>query len=329
MEEIDSWKKSIDEARRYMEALTKKRSLLVLQSKERFNEYMEVKGNIRVFVRIRPLLGGSSEEKPAKIHLDGASGTLQLQSESFLNVNGLCEKTTEWDFQFDKIFGMKSTQREIFDEICQLVKSALDGYKVAIFAYGQTSAGKTHTMEGPPMHTLTTANFETRAGVIPRAVHLVFQHIKNYSTSGWKYSCTVSFVEVYNESVRDLLQKGKEVDIQVAGHEVNINSSCLPVKDENDVFNALEKASQLRSYGAHALNDRSSRSHSVFQLKINAVGPNNHVQKGLLSLVDLAGSERVDKSRVTGDRLREAQYINRSLSALGDVIQVLLFGYLV
>ncbi|CAD7941318.1 unnamed protein product [Amoebophrya sp. A25] len=317
--EIEEWKAKIEEARAYHAKLTQKRSLLVLRTKERFNEYIEVKGNIRVFVRIRPLL--ENEEKPAKMLCDERSGALEVQGEAFLNVSGCAEQTNTWGFHFDRVFNTDSPQRSVFEEISQLVKSALDGYKVAIFAYGQTGGGKTYTMEGPPINTLTASNFEQKAGVIPRAVHHIFQHIKN--TSGWAFECSVSFVEIYNETVRDLLNKGKEVEIQVAGQEAVVNSSTLVVKDENEVFAALTKANAVRSYASTALNDRSSRSHSVFQLKLEGRGPRNHTLRGLLSLVDLAGSERVEKSKVQGERLKESQFINKSLSALGDVITAL------
>eukprot|EP00392_Amoebophrya_sp_AT5.2_P002715 g2720.t1 len=319
--EIEEWKKKIEEARTYAAKVSQKRSLLVLRTKERFNEYIEVKGNIRVFVRIRPLAEGGNEGKPANIRVDERSGIVQLTSESFLNVSGCTEQTNTWQFHFDRVFNTDSTQKEVFEEISQLVKSALDGYKVAILAYGQTGGGKTYTMEGPPMKQLNASTFEHKAGVLPRAAHHIFQHIKN--TSGWKFECSISYVEIYNENVRDLLNGGKDVDVQIGGQEAVLNCSVVRVASENEVFTVLERAQPHRSFGKTSINERSSRAHSVFQLKIEGRGPRNHTLKGMLSLVDLAGSERVEKSKATGDRMREAQHINKSLSALADVITAL------
>ena len=129
---------------------------------------------------------------------------MQIQSEMFQNVSGMREVQDKWDFSFDRVFGGQTSQRVVFEEISQLVKSALDGYKVAIFAYGQTGGGKTYTMEGPPIHTLTNKqDFELKAGMIPRAVHLIFQHIARANAdAGWVFSVKVSFVEIYNESIR-------------------------------------------------------------------------------------------------------------------------------
>ncbi|CAD7956137.1 unnamed protein product [Amoebophrya sp. A120] len=324
LKEIESWKARIEEAQLYKQKIQQKRSLLVLKTKERFNEYIEVKGNIRVFVRIRPMTPAeeSNKEKAAQMKIDERSGNMELESASFLNVSGCEKQTNKWTFHYDRVFNTDASQKIVFEEISQLVKSALDGYKVAIFAYGQTGSGKTYTMEGPPQQAITEKNFERNAGMIPRAVKHVFQHMRN--TSGWQFECSISFMEIYNENIRDLLNKGKDVSVIMApDHESTTNASTFKVEREEDVRDALQRAHSLRSYASTAINDRSSRSHTVFQLNLHGKGPRNTTLKGLLSLVDLAGSERVEKSKATGDRMKEAQHINKSLSALAGVITAL------
>ncbi|NXK15598.1 CTK2 protein, partial [Herpetotheres cachinnans] len=205
-------------------------------------------------------------------------------------------------------------------------QSALDGYHVCIFAYGQTGSGKTYTMEGPD-----ALDPETR-GMIPRAVRQVFQGAQELAEKGWEYGFTASFLEIYNESLRDLLagrpERGAELEIRrvsSASEELHVpNLRCVPVTSEEEVLGLLQTAAANRSVARTALNDRSSRSHCVFQLHIRGSNPARDLHcASVLSLVDLAGSERLDKSLSRGERLRETQAINTSLSTLGLVIMAL------
>eukprot|EP00061_Rhincodon_typus_P017518 g46238.t1 len=204
--------------------------------------------------------------------------------------------------------------------------SALDGYNVCIFAYGQTGSGKTFTMEGPD--DMTPENM----GMIPRAVDQIFATAEKLKTMGWTYKFTASFLEIYNETLRDLLVTKPEKNVEYEIKRLNNKSEQLHVTNlkyvtvtaEDQVHNLIAIAKANRSVAKTAANDRSSRSHSVFQLMIEGNNSNRDLQcTSTLSLVDLAGSERLDKSHSKGDRLREAQAINTSLSCLGHVIMSL------
>lgn len=172
------------------------------------------------------------------------------------------------DFKFDKVFTPQETQGNVFEEISQLVQSVLDGYNVCIFAYGQTGSGKTFTMEGD-------LSKEERMGVIPRALKQVFKSSQMLEEKGWKYTMKASFLEIYNETIRDLLGSG---DPKIK-HEIKLTSSngqgstndviVTNIKTEivttqEQVTSLLDKACENRAVAATKCNERSSRSHSVF-----------------------------------------------------------------
>eukprot|EP01023_Acetabularia_acetabulum_P046107 TRINITY_DN4714_c0_g2_i2.p1 TRINITY_DN4714_c0_g2~~TRINITY_DN4714_c0_g2_i2.p1 ORF type:complete len:343 (-),score=61.51 TRINITY_DN4714_c0_g2_i2:158-1186(-) len=223
----------------------------------------------------------------------------------------------KYQFQFDKVFQQNSEQAEVFEEISQLVQSALDGYKVCIFAYGQTGSGKTYTMVGT----------EEKPGCIPMAMKQIFKTGTDLGQQGWTFLMQASMVEIYNEEIRDLLGKGpaqgKKHHIT---HDNNGNTSIsevlvLDVSTPEKVEMLMQKAMMQRAVGATACNEFSSRSHMVFTLRIQGKNSSTDQQiRGVLNLVDLAGSERVKESQVQGQRMKETQNINKSLSALGDVI---------
>ncbi|XP_077689288.1 kinesin-like protein KIFC1 isoform X2 [Eretmochelys imbricata] len=232
----------------------------------------------------------------------------------------------KYDFIFDRVFSPACSQEEVFEEIALLVQSALDGYNVCIFAYGQTGSGKTYTMEGPDDMSPETM------GMIPRAVRQVFQGAQELEPKGWQYRFTANFLEIYNESLRDLLvgrpERGAELEIKrvsQSSEELHVpNLRYVPVDSEDEVLKLLQTAKANRSVAKTALNDRSSRSHSLFQLRIEGWNRSRDLHSvSVLSLVDLAGSERLDKSFSKGERLRETQAINTSLSTLGLVIMAL------
>lgn len=213
----------------------------------------------------------------------------------------------QYNFEFDRVFDENSTQAEVFSEIGQLVQSALDGYKVNIMAYGQTGSGKTFTMEGPS----TNPDDELR-GMIPRAVEQIFQHCESLKCKGWNFNLEAMFLEIYNENIVDLLGDVNNIDDEkhVVSHLNNSttvsNVNLVPVERAEDVYPLLTQASKKRSVARTNCNERSSRSHSIFQLKI--IGNNSITELksvGVLNLIDLAGSERVAKSGATGVRLEE------------------------
>ncbi|XP_033646230.1 carboxy-terminal kinesin 2-like isoform X1 [Asterias rubens] len=293
------------------------------------NTIQELKGNIRVFCRVRPLLGKelSDGAEISHIQFDGTENKMISLADNNLNEScaGRSSSGKKFEFSFDRIFEPSTSQQEVFDEISQLVQSALDGYNVCVFAYGQTGSGKTFTMEGPDNPDDDTV------GMIPRAVGQIFQSVQELEKKGWKYTMDASFLEIYNETVRDLLGAGddkKKCEIKMAtskGTDVEVtNSTTVRVTSQSQVHSLLAKASHNRAVGATNCNERSSRSHSVFRLKLTGRNDlTDETCQGTLNLVDLAGSERLSQSGSTGDRLRETKNINKSLSNLGNVIMAL------
>ena len=187
--------------------------------------FQELKGNIRVFCRVRPPLGEEKTDPSVLSHItfnDTDDHDISLvQSSESASSSKIVSKVHP--FTFDKVFKPTSTQNEVFDEISQLVQSALDGYKVCIFAYGQTGSGKTYTMEGPPKC------FENNAelGMIPRAVNQIFVTASSLKEKGWEYTMEASFLEIYNEDIRDLLgnnDSSKKFDIK---HAAATNSTVV------------------------------------------------------------------------------------------------------
>ncbi len=224
-------------------------------------------------------------------------------------------------FQFDRVFDENSDQATTFEDVAPLVKSSVDGYNVCIFAYGQTGSGKTFTMEGP-------AN---NRGVNFRALDELFRTIAQREEE-FDYRVSISVVEIYNEMPRDLLMAPEEYR-QQKKMEIRQNASGVYIPDLTEVTVTdsaqvvdlvFNRAYVNRQVGSTNTNEHSSRSHCL--LFVNVVGIRRaSLEKtiGKLILIDLAGSERIEKSKAEGDRLKEAQHINKSLSALGNVIAAL------
>ncbi|KAK2483985.1 hypothetical protein H9L39_05777 [Fusarium oxysporum f. sp. albedinis] len=283
-----------------------------------FNKYQELKGNIRVMCRVRPALGnGEGEEAKMSFPDDKTSAEIVLAGPEEKSSLGQITRKN-YPFEFDRVFVPGTQNQEIFDEISQLVQSALDGYNVCIFCYGQTGSGKTHTMS-------------SNDGMIPRATHMIYDTITKLKEKSWEYTMEGSFVEVYNEELNDLLtpneRSAKRLEIRhdEARKQTTItNCKSVRLDSPSSVETMLEEAQNNRSVAATKANERSSRSHSIFILKL--IGENSATRErceGTLNLVDLAGSERLKHSQAEGDRMKETQNINKSLSCLGDVIEAL------
>ncbi|PIN88439.1 hypothetical protein AB205_0079560, partial [Aquarana catesbeiana] len=288
------------------------------------NTVQELKGNIRVFCRVRPALQ-SEKALPAGniIFSPNDEKAIVLTKVEESHIGRERSQSVKYDFNFDCVFPPTTGQAPVFEEISLLVQSALDGYPVCIFAYGQTGSGKTYTMEGPDNIS------EETMGMIPRAIQQIFSSAEELKIKGWQYKFTASFLEIYNETIKDLLvnrpDKKHEYEIRkvnTTSNEVYVtNLRYVEVSSVEEVHDLLHAAKTHRSVAKTALNDRSSRSHSVFQLKIEGENKLRDVHtSSVLSLIDLAGSERLDRSLSTGDRLKETQSINTSLSTLGMVI---------
>ncbi|XLR14565.1 hypothetical protein S83_042503 [Arachis hypogaea] len=286
--------------------------------KKLHNTILELKGNIRVFCRVRPLLPDESCSTEGKIF------SYPTSMEACGRGIDLAQNGQKHSFTFDKVFAPEASQEEVFVEISQLVQSALDGYKVCIFAYGQTGSGKTYTMMGRPGH-------PEEKGLIPRSLEQIFQTKQSQQPQGWKYEMQVSMLEIYNETIRDLLSTtrqengtpGKQYTIKhdTSGNTHVSDLTVVDVQSAREVAFLLNQAANSRSVGKTQMNEQSSRSHFVFTLRIYGVNESTEQQvQGVLNLIDLAGSERLSKSGSTGDRLKETQAINKSLSSLSDVI---------
>ncbi|GAB1604435.1 carboxy-terminal kinesin 2-like [Argonauta hians] len=297
------------------------------------NTVLELKGNIRVFCRVRPLLPEEIKNGYKSLNhikfpdIDNKMVALDSLSSGSQNSQNASLSTTSkkrYEFSFDKVFQPDNTQAEVFNEISQLVQSALDGYNVCIFAYGQTGSGKTYTMEGGNIEE------EETMGMIPRAMIQVFETVENLKEKGWKYDLKMSYLEIYNEILNDLLsdKDGEKHEIKMAADKSSTvsvtNLTSVPVTSRSQIYKLLLKASKKRTVGETKLNNRSSRSHSVFTLVLK--GHNELTDEscsGCLNLVDLAGSERLKDSGSEGKRLKETQCINKSLSALRTVFTAL------
>ncbi|KAI5408930.1 variant 2, Kinesin-like protein KIN-14F [Lathyrus oleraceus] len=281
-----------------------------------YNQVQDLKGAIRVYCRVRPFLPGQSNGQSTVDYI-GENGDMMI-------VNPLKQgKDARRVFSFDKVFGTSVTQEQIYADTQPLIRSVLDGYNVCVFAYGQTGSGKTYTMSGPDL------SAEETWGVNYRALRDLFYISKERSDS-IKYEVFVQMIEIYNEQVRDLLVSdgsNRRLDVRNTSQLNGLNvpdAFLVPVTCTRDVLNLMRIGQKNRAVGATALNERSSRSHSVLTVHVRGRElVSNSILRGCLHLVDLAGSERVDKSEAVGERLKEAQHINRSLSALGDVISAL------
>jgi kinesin family protein C1 len=290
------------------------------------NRIQELRGNIRVYVRTRPFLPGDGDNQRSSIDvcLDGES--LSIED----NRNG-----NPHEFKFDKVFPPSAGQDLVFNEISDFVQSALDGYHVCLFSYGQTGSGKTHTMQG-------SGNGAMR-GIIPRAVEQVLSQAKLMQSQKWVFKISASFLEIYNEELKDLLvtmkQGGKPSKAEKLAIKRNREGKSyvdgltqIPI-DTDDSLAGMEQlemlmssAARSRSVASTKMNAHSSRSHSVFMLHLHGYNEDSGASvHGALNLCDLAGSERLDRSGAGSDitRLRETQAINKSLSCLGDVFNAL------
>nr|XP_033513208.1 kinesin-like protein KIN-14P isoform X1 [Nicotiana tomentosiformis]XP_033513209.1 kinesin-like protein KIN-14P isoform X1 [Nicotiana tomentosiformis]XP_033513210.1 kinesin-like protein KIN-14P isoform X1 [Nicotiana tomentosiformis]XP_033513212.1 kinesin-like protein KIN-14P isoform X1 [Nicotiana tomentosiformis] len=291
-------------------------SAVLAENRKLHNEVQELKGNIRVYCRIRPFLRGQ-KEKQSVVEYIGENGELIVVNPSKQGKEG------RRSFKFNKVYSPAATQAEVYTDIQPLIQSVLDGYNVCIFAYGQTGSGKTYTMTGADRAT------EENLGVNYRALNDLFT-ISQMRGSTFTYEITVQMIEIYNEQVRDLLSSDssqKKLGILSASQPNGLavpEASMQPVNRTSDVLDLMDIGLRNRAKGSTALNERSSRSHSVVTIHVRGMDiKSGSSMRSSLNLVDLAGSERVDRSEVTGDRLKEAQHINKSLSALGDVISAL------
>uniref|UniRef100_A0A673XUU7 Kinesin-like protein n=1 Tax=Salmo trutta TaxID=8032 RepID=A0A673XUU7_SALTR len=281
----------------------------------------EVMDNVKVVVRCRPL----NQKERSMGHKQAVSVD---ENRGTITVNKL-ETTHEppKTFTFDTVFGPDSKQLDVYNLTARpIIDSVLEGYNGTIFAYGQTGTGKTFTMEG------VRAVPELR-GIIPNSFAHVFGHIAK-AEGDTRFLVRVSYLEIYNEEVRDLLGKDQMQRLEVKERpDVGVyikDLSGYVVNNADDMDRIMTMGHKNRSVGSTNMNEHSSRSHAIFTITIECsekgVDGDQHVRMGKLHLVDLAGSERQGKTGATGQRLKEATKINLSLSTLGNVISALVDG---
>ncbi|CAI4232922.1 unnamed protein product [Auanema sp. JU1783] len=266
------------------------------------NDVVDLKGQIRVAIRVRPSLTGEDNL---------ISMQYPSQTSIKLDMNG--KPTT---FEYQKVYGPNINQKVIFDDVEELVMSSLHGYNVAIVAYGQTGSGKTYTMIGGDGQ---------QEGLIPRSARSIFSNRSKLSEIGWTFDITASFLEIYVEEVYDLLNNRQKLQLRMNnGTSVVEGAIAKRIESEEDINWILYTAGRSRSVAATKCNIQSSRSHAIFQIKIIAknsiIGSELHSS---LSLVDLAGSERAKESGSdeNKERFREMTCINLGLSSLQKCIR--------
>ncbi|KAJ8297503.1 hypothetical protein KUTeg_024034 [Tegillarca granosa] len=278
--------------------------------------------NVMVCVRCRPINETEKSQGCVTcVTVDEIRGTITVRNPNASH--GEPPKT----FTFDTVFGPNCKQVDVYNQTARpIVECVLDGYNGTIFAYGQTGTGKTFTMEG------VRAIPEMR-GVIPNSFAHVFGHIAK-AEGDTRFLVRVSYLEIYNEEVRDLLGKDQMTRLEVKERpDVGVyvkDLSAFVVYNADDMDRIMTLGNKNRHVGATNMNLHSSRSHAIFTVTIECSekGPDGeqHVRVGKLHLVDLAGSERQAKTGASGQRLKEATKINLSLSTLGNVISALVDG---
>ena len=242
-------------------------------------------------------------------------------------------------FTFDRVFGENSKQKDVYKSVVgPLIDQVMQGYNCTVFAYGQTGTGKTYTMEGLNSSPDIPIEKDQNAGIIPRAIRQLFDELNSLPKSSKgeppEWNVRVSFLEMYNEKIFDLLSGNDDLselslyEDRVRKGTVNIqNLQELQVHDKQEVYKILKRVSEKRHSAATLMNANSSRSHTVFTVTVfitqTSIDGDDTLKIGKLNLVDLAGSENVGKSGAVDKRAREAGQINQSLLTLGRVITCL------
>jgi len=299
--------KELQELKQYFTVKDQELKDSLRQRKLLHNQLEDLRGKIRVFCRVRPM--NQSETKK------GCRSILNICDDFTLN----CE-TKPGDvkpFSYDSVFGPSATQSEVFEDTKRLVQSAVDGFNVCIFAYGQTGSGKTYTIQGE----------RDNPGITPLAIQEIFNILESMNSYTWEVSCFM--VELYMYNLIDLFRpKGNKETLSIRkdmkGMVYVPEALKHTVSSSQELIGRFHEGIASRHTGKTLMNNSSSRSHLIFTILITVT--NNETGQrtvGKLSLVDLAGSERVRKSEATAERLREGQAINKSLTALGDVISAL------
>eukprot|EP00948_MAST-09A_sp_MAST-9A-sp1_P002300 g2300.t1 len=293
---------------------------------KRFAETIQKKDEcVRVVVRVRPISSKEVDDERVVVVTCEQDVNDAHQGQISLKNPKADEREPPKLFTFDCVYGPNSKQIDIYEETAApLVEAVLNGYNGTMFAYGQTGAGKSFTMEGK-------SDVPELRGVIPNSFRHIFNTISNNTDPKVQYLVRASYLEIYNEEIRDLLSNNPKNRLELkenpdTGVYVKDLASFV-VKSVSEIDHVMRAGKKNRSTGATLMNQTSSRSHSIFTIvvEMSEIGDDGkpHFRVGKLNMVDLAGSERQAKTGATGQRLKEATNINMSLSALGNVIYAL------
>uniref|UniRef100_A0A803YNM2 Kinesin family member 1B n=1 Tax=Meleagris gallopavo TaxID=9103 RepID=A0A803YNM2_MELGA len=281
--------------------------------------------SVKVAVRVRPFNSRETSKESKCI--------IQMQGNSTSIINPKNPKEAPKSFSFDYSYWSHTSpedpcfasQSRVYNDIGkEMLLHAFEGYNVCIFAYGQTGAGKSYTMMGKQE--------ESQAGIIPQLCEELFEKINDNSNEEMSYSVEVSYMEIYCERVRDLLNPKNKGNLRVREHPLLgpyvEDLSKLAVTSYTDIADLMDAGNKARTVAATNMNETSSRSHAVFtivftQKKHDAETDLSTEKVSKISLVDLAGSERADSTGAKGTRLKEGANINKSLTTLGKVISAL------
>ncbi|XP_059045924.1 kinesin-like protein Klp61F [Achroia grisella] len=284
--------------------------------------------NIQVFVRLRPL---NQRERDIK-----SLGVVEVVNNREVVVKQSQQTSLTKKFTFDRAFGPHAKQVEIYqDVVSPLIEEVLAGYNCTVFAYGQTGTGKTHTMVGESTGDETNWQSDPLAGIIPRALSQLFDELRISNT---EYTVRVSYLELYNEELFDLLSSSEDnsklriyEDVTRKGSNIVNGLEEITVYNKNEVYKIMAQGQERKKVASTLMNAQSSRSHTVFtivvHMKENSPEGEELVKIGKLNLVDLAGSENISKAGSDNpakkERARECVNINQSLLTLGRVITAL------
>ncbi|XP_030619738.1 kinesin-like protein KIF17 [Delphinapterus leucas] len=276
--------------------------------------------SVKVVVRCRPM-----NQREWELNCQSVVTVDSARGQCFIQNPGAVDQPPK-QFTFDGAYYMDHFTEQIYNEIAYpLVEGVTEGYNSTIFAYGQTGSGKSFTMQGLP-------DPPCQRGIIPRAFEHIFESVQCAEST--KFLVRASYLEIYNEDVRDLLGTDTKQKLELKEHsEKGVYVKGLSMHTVHSVAQCeriMETGWKNRSVGYTLMNKDSSRSHSIFTISIEIYAVDergkDHLRAGKLNLVDLAGSERQSKTGATGERLKEATKINLSLSALGNVISALVDG---
>ncbi|CAH0756808.1 unnamed protein product [Diatraea saccharalis] len=278
--------------------------------------------NVRVVVRVRPMDQREKlEGSPNCVSVDPVNNTVAVTR------NNVTPPEPPRIYAYDAVYDSNTSQMDIYVQTASpIVEEVLRGYNGTIFAYGQTGTGKTYTMAG------ANSAPELR-GIIPNSFAHIFSHIAK-ANDDEKFLVCVTYLEIYNEEVRDLLGNNPHQSLEVKERpDIGVFVKDLTgyvVHNADELEKIMAVGNKNRHIGATAMNTESSRSHAIFSITVESSKRGSdgkvHVKMGKLHLVDLAGSERQSKTQATGTRLKEATKINQSLSVLGNVISALVDG---